>query len=118
MWRLLRLRHERQALFVEGAYVPLHTSGTHARHAVAYARRHGRQSVVTVVPRLVASLGLEAGAFPCGSSVWADTRVDMPFLGADAELRDVVTGRAVRLARGGIALAELLRAAPVAVLAA
>jgi len=118
MWRLLRLRHEREALFLEGAYVPLHTSGTHARHAVAYARRHGKQAVVTVVPRLVATLGLEPGELPCGTAVWGDTRVDAPFLAADAELRDVVTGRAVRLEHGGIALGALLAAAPVAVLAA
>ncbi|HUI98636.1 MAG TPA: malto-oligosyltrehalose synthase, partial [Usitatibacter sp.] len=117
MWRLLRLRHECEPLFREAGYVPLHTSGTHARHAIAFARRHGRQSVVTVVPRLVAGLGLEPGALPCGARVWADTRVDVPFLGPDARMRDVVTGRTLTLERGGIALGELLGAAPVAVLA-
>ncbi len=116
MWRLLRLRRQREALFLEGGYVPLHTTGTHARHAIAFARRHGRQSVVTVVPRLVASLGLEPGALPCGAGVWADTRVDVPFLAADAGLRDVVTGRAVRIERGSVALGDLLDTAPVAVL--
>jgi len=118
MWRLLRLRHERETLFLEGAYVPLHTSGTHARHVIAYARRHGKQAVVTVVPRLVATLALQPGALPCGAAVWGDTRLDAAFLPADAELRDVVTGRALRLEHGGIELAALLGTAPVAVLAA
>jgi len=116
-WRLLALRKAREALFADGAYAPLRTSGERARHAIAFARRRGRETVVTVAPRLVATLGVPAGGLPCGA-IWGDTRVEIPFLGPEAELRDAVTGRVRKLARGGIAMAELLDAAPVAVLSA
>jgi hypothetical protein len=42
--------------------------------------------------------------------------VEIPFLGGEVELRDAITGRTRRLTQGGIALADLLDAAPVAVL--
>jgi (1->4)-alpha-D-glucan 1-alpha-D-glucosylmutase len=115
-WRLLALRQARPALFLEGIYAPLRTGGSHARHAIAYARRHGKDHVVTVVPRLVASLGVKDGELPCGASTWADTRVEVPFAARDVELVDAITGRARRLEDGGIALGELLDRAPVAVL--
>ncbi|HET7548595.1 MAG TPA: malto-oligosyltrehalose synthase, partial [Usitatibacter sp.] len=115
MSRLLRLRQAHEALFVEGSYAPLRTSGTHARHVVAYARRRGKECAVTVVPRLVGALGVKTGELPCGE-MWGDTRVEIPFLAADAQVRDVLTGRSLKLVDGGIALADLLRAAPVSVL--
>jgi (1->4)-alpha-D-glucan 1-alpha-D-glucosylmutase len=117
MWRLLALRRARPALFLEGTYAPLRTGGSHARHAVAYARRHGKDYAITVVPRLVASLGVKEGELPCGASTWADTRVEIPFAPRDAQLVDAITGRARRLDDGGIALGDLLDRAPVAVLA-
>ena len=56
-------------------------------------------------------------SMPCGA-IWNDTRVEIPFLADGTELRDAITGRVRRVARGGIALAELLDVAPVAVLSA
>jgi len=115
-WRLLGLRRAREALFADGAYAPLHTGGDRARHAIAFARRRGKETAITVAPRLAATLGASApGEMPCGA-IWGDTRVEIPFLGYGAELRDAITGRVRRLAGGGIALSELLDAAPVAVL--
>jgi (1->4)-alpha-D-glucan 1-alpha-D-glucosylmutase len=109
------LRKAREALFADGAYAPLRTSGERARHAIAFARRRGKEAAITVAPRLVASLGAPAGELPCGA-LWGDTRVEIPFLDAQAQLRDAITGRVRRLTDGGIALADLLDAAPVAVL--
>jgi (1->4)-alpha-D-glucan 1-alpha-D-glucosylmutase len=117
MWRLLALRQARPAIFLEGTYAPLRTGGSRARHAIAYARRHGKDHAIMVVPRLAGSLGLKEGELPCGPSIWADTRVEVPFAARDAELVDVITGRPRRLADGGIALGDLLDRAPVAVLA-
>jgi len=115
-WRLLALRRAREALFADGAYAPLHTGGDRARHAIAFARRRGKETAITVAPRLAATLGASApGEMPCGA-IWGDTRVEIPFLGDGAQLRDAITGRVRRLAGGGIALSELLDAAPVAVL--
>jgi (1->4)-alpha-D-glucan 1-alpha-D-glucosylmutase len=117
-WRLLQLRRAREALFKAGTYTALRVVGEKARHAVAFARRHGREASITVVPRLVASLGMAPGRLPCGGEAWGDTRVEIPFVAADATLRDAITQRERRLAGGGIALAELFDAVPVAVLAA
>ena len=115
-WRLLQLRRTREALFRLGGYTALRASGSHARHVVAFARRHGGDSVLTVVPRLVAGLGVRAGGLPHGIEVWADTRVELPMFKDGTELTDVLTGRVARVERGGIALGDLLAAFPVAVL--
>jgi (1->4)-alpha-D-glucan 1-alpha-D-glucosylmutase len=48
-WRLLHLRKERAAAFLDGPYAALETTGTHAEHVVAFAR----DDIVVVVPRLV-----------------------------------------------------------------
>jgi len=73
--------------------------------------------VITVAPRLLAGIATVPGALPCGREAWGDTRVELPFLASAKELRDAITGRMRRLEGGGIALAELFDAAPVAVLA-
>src|SRR6185312_5036215 len=116
MARLLRLRHAHEALFAHGGYTALRTSGQRARHAIAFARRRGKEAVVAVAPRLLAGIAGSPGKLPCGREVWGDTRVEIPFLGANAEVRDAITGRVQRVDGGGIALADLLDAAPVAVL--
>ena len=67
---------------------------------------------------MVATLGTAPGALPCGVEAWGDTRVEVTFLARDATLVDAITQRERRLAGGSIALAELLDAAPVAVLVA
>ncbi len=117
-WRLLQLRRAREELFRTGAYAALRVVGEKARHVVAFARRHGREASITVVPRLVATLGAGVGTLPCGAGIWGDTRVELPFLAPEATLRDTITGRERRLASGALALSEILEAAPVAVLLA
>jgi (1->4)-alpha-D-glucan 1-alpha-D-glucosylmutase len=113
--RLLKLRAKSEALFRKGGYNPVRVTGAKARNLVAFARRHEGATCITVAPRLVVSLGIKPGDLPCGEA-WGDTRIELPFLDPGAELVDVITGAKHRLARGGIALAELLRVAPVAVL--
>ena len=115
VWRLLQLRAAREALFRDGGYTAVRTTGSRARHAIAFARRHEGEICVTVAPRLMVGLGVATGQLPCGA-IWADTRIELPFAGADARLRDVVTGREHRVVEGGLALADLLARAPVAVL--
>jgi (1->4)-alpha-D-glucan 1-alpha-D-glucosylmutase len=48
-WRLLQLRREYRATFLDGSYAVLQTTGTRAEHLVAFAR----EDIVVVVPRLV-----------------------------------------------------------------
>jgi (1->4)-alpha-D-glucan 1-alpha-D-glucosylmutase len=53
---LLNLRIELSDLFTDGDYAPLDVTGTHRDHFIAYARRHGRDAVLVVVPRCFAPL--------------------------------------------------------------
>jgi (1->4)-alpha-D-glucan 1-alpha-D-glucosylmutase len=48
-WRLLHLRKERPATFLDGSYVPLETTGERAESLVAFFR----DDILVVVPRLV-----------------------------------------------------------------
>ncbi len=115
-WRLLRLRAQREALFLHGGYTAVHARGERSRHVVAFARRHGKGVVLCVAPRLVASLGIERGDLPCGERIWGDTRIEVPFLEDGAVLVDALTGREHRVENGALALAALLDIAPVSVL--
>ncbi len=114
-WRLLQLRCAHEALFCNAGYTIVRVRGEHARHAVAFARRHEGGCVVTVVPRLTAQLGVRPGTLPCGE-LWKDTAIELPFLAADARLIDAITGREVPLENHRVPLATLLALAPVAAL--
>jgi (1->4)-alpha-D-glucan 1-alpha-D-glucosylmutase len=73
--RALASRRARPALFQTGAYVPLRTVGSRAAHVLAFARQLQNDSVVVVVPRLMATLTGDGARLPLGPGVWADTRV-------------------------------------------
>ncbi|WP_110674569.1 malto-oligosyltrehalose synthase [Salinicola sp. RZ23] len=78
--RLLALRAEWPALFLDGDYVPLGVTGRRADHVIALARRNADATLVLVVPRLPRALlaaddGMELA--------WDDTRVELAALGLD-----------------------------------
>ena len=118
----LAFRDRRRTLFRQGDYRPLLATGARAEHVCAYTRSLDGDSVTVVAPRLVAGLTDGAERLPTGATVWGDTWLPLPFLAADARLRDVLTGDEIALsARDGItgvALADLLARFPVALLAA
>ena len=116
IWRLLQLRKEREALFRQGGYTVVRAGGSHAKHVIAFARRHGGDAIVTVAPRLIATLGVREGNFPCGEDAWNDTRIDLPMFKAGTVLTDVFTGVEHRLDSGSLSLAALTAGFPVAVL--
>jgi (1->4)-alpha-D-glucan 1-alpha-D-glucosylmutase len=96
--RALALRRTRPELFgAEGRYEALPVSGARAEHAVAFLR--GGEAA-TVVPRLVLRLG----------GRWLDTAVELP---AGTWTNDL-TGD--RVAGGRVALADLFRRFPAALL--
>lgn len=77
----LHLRREQPALFADGDYQPLTVTGIHADHVCAFARSHGGQRAVIVVPRLVYRLTagtelLDAGMWD--EDIWGDTVIQMP----------------------------------------
>ena len=113
--RLLQLRKAREALFREGGYSPVRTTGECARNLIAFARRNESSVCITVAPRMIAGLGIRPRSLPIGD-VWGDTRIELGFLKNRTELRDAITGETHRVSDGGIAIGALLRAATVAVL--
>ncbi|MNE39476.1 hypothetical protein D3C80_1334320 [compost metagenome] len=60
--RLASLRQQKPALFQQGDYLPLTTTGPHAGNVIAFARSHQDEAVIVAAPRLV--FGLNAENFP------------------------------------------------------
>ena len=73
--RLLKLRGELPDVFTHGDYHPLEVSGPHREHAIAFARRHGRNAAITVVGRLFAPVTRAGRAWPNGDVF--DATVDL-----------------------------------------
>jgi (1->4)-alpha-D-glucan 1-alpha-D-glucosylmutase len=88
-------------------YEPLAAHGTKARHVFGFVRHAGERTVVTIVPRLLLSLG--------DPSAWEDTVVDGAGLG-DISFTNILTGEAVGATRGTIHVADVLATFPVALL--
>jgi len=110
--RALAFRRHHEALFTEGEYLPLETTGALADCVVAFARRNGDQWAVAAVPRLTAPLG-----YPPLGEVWEDTAIRLP---SDATVpwRNVLTEEDLNVEAGAIAAAALFARLPVALLSA
>src|SRR6266446_3870818 len=61
--RLLKLRTKFADVFADGDYEPLRLSGPHRDHVIAFARRRGREAVITAVAKSFAP-------FSQGGRVW------------------------------------------------
>jgi len=74
--RLLGLRRAMPALFAHGDYLPLQTAGPQQGKLAAFARLHGDQAVIAMIPRnTLELLGPEGDIAP---EVWRGTRVLLP----------------------------------------
>jgi (1->4)-alpha-D-glucan 1-alpha-D-glucosylmutase len=101
---LLKLRTELAGVFVDGEYQPLAVSGPHRDHVIAFARRRGRDAVITAVTKSLA-------AFSQGGRVWPDAEAFDGTLSLDDYSVEGVNGAELRLS-------SLFRHLPVAVLKA
>ncbi|HSU65428.1 MAG TPA: malto-oligosyltrehalose synthase [Tepidisphaeraceae bacterium] len=108
----LRARRERPGLFSKGEYLPASVSGSESDHVFAFARRHGPELAIVLVPRLVAKLQV-----PVGAGVWGDTAISIPGLSTDADLVNCFTGARIRWDGTSMKVAEALGEFPVALLA-
>ena len=119
-WQLLALRQRDPDLFVHGDYLGLAVDGRFATHFCAYARRYEDRSVLTLAPRWYA-VGEAADATPqTGIPDWPDTWLEVPGNGRTG-YRNLFTGHVSHGEPAGngqarIAISELLRDFPVAVL--
>ena len=112
----LKLRAAASDVFETGAYVPLEVRGDEAEHVLAFARVLGDRVVMTIVPRLC--LGQLAGAAAplIPQQNWKDTLIELPENFKRHDFRDIVTCRDI--APYELRVGEILKDAPVAVLAA
>jgi (1->4)-alpha-D-glucan 1-alpha-D-glucosylmutase len=114
--RALRLRLHHPELFGAGDYQPVEATGAKADHVFAFRRRSADRAVLTVVPRLVVGLTGGAVRLPLGTEVWADTRLALPG-SADGEVWvNHLTGEHLTVTGAGLAMGQLVRHFPVALL--
>jgi (1->4)-alpha-D-glucan 1-alpha-D-glucosylmutase len=116
--RTLALRRRHPDLFATGSYEPLEVVGSLSDHVVAFARRSGQESMIVVVPRLVAAL-LQDRELPCpAAAAWGDTHLALPPALADRRFLNHLTERPVGKPSAGLALAAALAELPIALLVA
>jgi (1->4)-alpha-D-glucan 1-alpha-D-glucosylmutase len=112
--RALGCRRELAGVFAEGGYTPVEATGEKAAHVFAFLRRHGGAAALAVVPRLPVGLVPDADRPPVGPDVWRDTALPLPEEFRTSRWENVFTGEA--LSGGSLALGEVLRTFPVALL--
>ncbi|HVD84927.1 MAG TPA: malto-oligosyltrehalose synthase, partial [Bradyrhizobium sp.] len=61
---LLKLRTEFSDVFAHGDYQPLEIAGPHRDHVIAFARRHGRDAVITAVAKSFAPMSQGGRVWP------------------------------------------------------
>jgi (1->4)-alpha-D-glucan 1-alpha-D-glucosylmutase len=108
-WKLLRLRAERRATFLDGPYTPLEVSGARSEHVIAFART----DIIVIAPRLVRNL-VRPGE-PVPRLAFGDESIALPPDTA-TRFRDIFTGASVEVDDGRIAVGAALDAFPVSVL--
>jgi (1->4)-alpha-D-glucan 1-alpha-D-glucosylmutase len=122
MNRALAARAALRHVYEEGDYIALQTAGVRRDCLFAFARADATGAAITCVPRLVTTLGHDAGSPPLGRSVWSDTRIQLPRDLSTTSFRNVFTGATIEPERmdegSAIAAATLFEQFPVALLTA
>mgnify|MGYP005846508563 CR=1 FL=1 len=110
IWRGLQLRSLYPQLFTRGTYNRLECFGSRKRNVVAFARQHGEDRSLTVVPRLCTDLVAD-GSYPLGEETWLDTGIVAP-RAKRCDWYNVFTGE-VLSSEGTIPLSQILASFPV-----
>jgi (1->4)-alpha-D-glucan 1-alpha-D-glucosylmutase len=113
--RGLRFRRAQRELLLTGGYSPLHVEGPAADRLVAFARTDDSGTLLTIVPRLVASLSSGDGWLPRGHQSWSSTEVLLPGT-SGTRFRHLVTGEVIQETNGRLPAAQIFRTSPVAML--
>jgi (1->4)-alpha-D-glucan 1-alpha-D-glucosylmutase len=117
--RALQARRARGALFTFGSYDSLPTQGPRNEHVCAFARVHHDSAALVLAPRWSANLREQPGLPPLGEEAWLDTSLKLSRELSALQWHDQFTGeRFISDVDGQIAIANLLRHFPVALLVA
>ncbi|MGH8386712.1 MAG: malto-oligosyltrehalose synthase [Pseudomonas sp.] len=93
--RTLNLRAEHAELFRRGTYQPLEIVGSQAHRVLAFVRELEGKRAIVIVPIRCAPL-LENSAVPRVSAPqWGDTRINLPFMTTDENLKGLFSSLAV-----------------------
>lgn len=115
--RTLKFRQKHAELFQQGEYIALEFAGANAQQVVAFARHFGMAWVIAAAPRFLSRL-VKPTNLAIGKGAWGDTELCFP-PAAPREWSDVFTGRRLEVSPNGrIAIGDLLRQFPAAVLTA
>ncbi|MGV3485104.1 MAG: malto-oligosyltrehalose synthase [Planctomycetaceae bacterium] len=112
--RVLDARRQHWPVFASGDYQPLEVEGDRARHLLAFARRHGDQWMMVVVPRLPFGLGKHAAAGAIQpleewiGGVWDNTKVRCPASAPD-RWHDHLAGRPHQASQNTLAVSDLFQ---------
>jgi (1->4)-alpha-D-glucan 1-alpha-D-glucosylmutase len=119
-YRTLNLRKSLEDLFSKGEYLPLEATGDRSEHICAFARTFGRESIVIVVPRLLAGLTNRELHPPTGIRTWNETQLLLPDELADTAYQNIFTGERLRVSRdssdSALPISDILGIFPVALL--
>lgn len=111
--RLLHLRKEGEDLFTQGDYVPLTVEGTYKDHVLAFARKYKRKWLIVAVPLHTGLLAGEQKRGPLEID-WKDTSIGLPRQ-LKGEYANLLGGASAKV-EGGIAVKDLFRQLPLALL--
>jgi (1->4)-alpha-D-glucan 1-alpha-D-glucosylmutase len=118
----LRLRRSARDLFLRGTYVPLEVAGERAMNAVTFARTHGSETVIAVVPRFVGAFVAQTVGLPLGAAVWGKASVELELERPASQWHNVLTGERIQAnqtdGHPSLRLAEIFANCPVGLLVA
>lgn len=92
IWRVLNFRKEFPAVFEQGRYRPLKTTGPASDHVCSFARYLKDHLIIVSVPRLIGTLLQKDQEAPLGEEVWGDTGIVIPKRPEKREFTDLMTG--------------------------
>ena len=118
--KALNFRRAHRALFLQGGYQPLYSTGTTNQNVFAFMRHSEKDWVIAAVPCRVTSL-TPAGSMPTGENAWQGYSLLLP-KGAPPDWVNVLTGEKLKVRAGkrgrALLLAEVFGQFPVALLTA
>jgi (1->4)-alpha-D-glucan 1-alpha-D-glucosylmutase len=110
--RLLQFRKEQVDLFRQGNYLPLSAAGELQNCCISFAREFGGKWIVVIASRLSSRIG-----FPPIGEKWRDAVVELPEKLLLGHVREIFTGREIRLDGRCLGVAEAMSVLPFAVVA-
>lgn len=116
IWKALNFRRERPALFCDGDFLELKTSGPLAEHILAILRRHNHECALFVAPRWLARARETRKIEP--DSLFKETSIQLP-AGAPALWENLFTGETLasnKRLQKSLVIGEMLKHFPVALL--